>query len=86
MANIYFILLDVTRKSTDQQQMKFIKVSAGQNILDFANWFAEDNGTDIDNIRLYVAESMKVWDRARQDFIKGAYFRDSTPDKEPLFG
>ena len=86
MANIYIILLDVTRGYSDQQQMQFHKVPALSNVLGYAEHFAKQNRTAMSNIRLYVAESKKVWDQMSREFVKRAYFRPAKENAEPLFG
>lgn len=63
MAKIfYFVILDTTKPRTDWDQLTFVKVRSFNDISGHLLRAAKSNKTDINNLRLFVAENKTIWD------------------------
>lgn len=68
MKKIYFEIYDITKEPTEWHSAFFGKVRPYDDIMGIVADFAEGNGTDIKNIRLYIYETKKVWEKAFADW------------------
>lgn len=65
MAKVYFIVMDRTKARDDEEQMMFHCENALNDISGYLARYMEQRALDINDFRLYIAPSKKVWEEMK---------------------
>lgn len=68
MKKIYSIVMDTTKDREDPLQMLFFVKNSLEDLSGLLTETAEQNGTPVSEMRLFVAPDKKTWDRMFNDF------------------
>ena len=79
MKTIYFIIADTTKKREDPLQMYFYTRNALNDLCGLLTSVAEDHGTPVSKMRLYIAPDKKTWDRMYNEFCARADWSQYDP-------
>ncbi len=69
MKKVYFIVMDTTKDRKDPLQMFFFAKNYLDDLSGLFKLVAEQNGTPVSEMRLFVAPDKKTWDRMFEDFL-----------------
>lgn len=72
MKKVYFIVMDTTKDREDPLQMFFFVKNSLEDVSGLLTETAEQNGTPVSEMRLFVAPDKKTWDRMFNDFLDRA--------------
>ena len=72
MANVYFMVMDTTKDREDPAQMCFFQMPYNNDLAGAVRLIAEQNGTEISEMRLFVYPTKKEWADLRAAFVKRA--------------
>ena len=75
MTNFYLVIADTTKNRTDWEQQSFVKVRCFNDIAGHLTRAAQNNKTDLKDMRLYIIDTKKHWDnmaKAHYDVCKAA--------------
>ena len=71
---IYFIVMDKTKKREDPKQMYFLNTGALNDIAGYLVGIARKEQTPVEDMRLFVAPDKKTWDRMYHDYLNRVNF------------
>lgn len=72
MANVYFLVMDVTKDREDPKQMWFSKTYHYQDLTGYVLSIAKRNGTEPEKIKLFIYPTKKAWEASMREFVKRA--------------
>lgn len=68
MPNCYFIIMDTKKERNDEEQMMFFHTPFLNDVSGYLARISRDREAPIEDFRLYVCPSKKVWDKMFNDF------------------
>lgn len=72
MANVYFLVMDVTKDREDPRQMLFSQSPYYQDLSGLVFSIAKRNGTEPEKIKLFIYPTKKAWEASMREFVKRA--------------
>lgn len=70
MANCFFIIMDTKKERNDEEQMMFFNCPFLNDISGYLARIAREREAPIEDFRLYVCPSKKVWVKMFNDFLR----------------